>query len=82
MNARTQANSQRLALEIIGENLAQTALEFSEDLPEAAQRDALGTLLQPVQCGQRKSKLPGKLGVSHLATALFQEAGKLTFQGL
>jgi hypothetical protein len=82
MNARTQANSQGLTLEIIGENLSQAALEFSENLLETTERDALGTLLQPVQCGRRKTKLPGKLSVSHLATSLFQETGKLTLQGL
>ena len=49
---------------------------------EASERDALGTLLQAVQGGRRKSDFPGKLRVGLLAASLFQEAGKLTLQGL
>lgn len=68
--------------EIFGEHLGQPALELAEDLLEAEERDALGTLLQTAQGRWRKSKLAGKLRVSLLAASLFQEAGKLILQGL
>lgn len=70
------------ARETLREHLGQPALELAEDLLEATERDALGTLLQTVQGGRRESELAGKLRVSLLAASLFQEAGKLTLQGL
>lgn len=50
------------------------------DLLEAAQSDALLTLLQPVQRGRRKAKLSGKFSKRHVSAFFAKKDAKFLFK--
>ena len=63
-----------------GENVGEAALQPAHDLLQAAQRDALRALLQPVKSRGREAELSGKLGIGHLPAPGAQESSELGFQ--
>ena len=64
------------------ENIRQTAFQTLHDLLEAAQRNALLALLQPVQRRGGQTELFGKLGKRHVAALLAQKRRELFFQSV